>query len=221
MKVLLAEDDKNLGRLLMLMLRKENISVDWVEDGQEAYDKCYSGSYDVLILDWMMPKISGIDLCKRLRLEEYEGKILMLTAKDTIDDKVKGLNCGCDDYMVKPFDIKELIARLYALSRRHKQYTAEKLIYGEYILNKSNYSLNYKEETIILRPKEFKILELLLHNKGRVLPRELLQDSVWGINSDITENNLDVHIRMLRKKIFDISQENIIHTSRGIGYYVE
>lgn len=221
MKILLAEDDKNLGRLLMLMLRKENISVDWVENGQEAYAKCYSNCYDVIILDWMMPEISGIDLCRKLRSEEYDGKILMLTARDTVEDKVNGLNCGCDDYMVKPFELKELIARLHALARRHKQYLADKISYGEYLLNKSNYSLTYKDTTIILHSKEFKLLEILLHNKGQIIPRDILQDSVWGINSEITENNLDVHIRMLRKKIFDLSKENIIHTSRGIGYYVE
>lgn len=105
MKILLAEDDKNLGRLLQNLLKKENIKTDWVEDGEAAYEQCYRDGYDVLILDWMMPKLDGIALCKRLRAEEYQGKILLLTARDSVEDKVVGLNEGADDYLVKPFEM--------------------------------------------------------------------------------------------------------------------
>lgn len=221
MKVLLAEDDKNLGRLLSVLLRKQNITVDWVENGSDAYEKCYSDGYDVLILDWMLPQMSGVELCQRLREEDYAGKILLLTARDTIDDKVEGLNSGADDYMVKPFDVQELVARLNALLRRPGQYTAEKIVYGAYVLERSSYSLVYGTQRIELRPREFKLLELLLNNRGQIIPREILQERVWGINNDVTENNLDVHIRLLRKKIMALAEENIIHTARGVGYYVE
>lgn len=198
MKILLAEDDINLGKLLSMLLKKQNITVNWVQDGEAAYDAVYADGYDVLVLDWMMPLLSGLDLCKRLREEDYQGKILLLTAKDTLADKVQGLNSGADDYLVKPFELEELVARLNALCRRQGQYSAEKL-----------------------RPREFKLLELLLRNRGQVMPRAVLQDRIWGIDSDVTENNLDVHIRLLRKKIMELNGEELIKTMRGVGYYVE
>lgn len=221
MKVLLAEDDRNLGRLLSMLLRKQNIIVEWTENGSDAYDKCYCDGYDVLILDWMLPGMSGVELCRKLRDEEYSGKILLLTARDTVEDKVEGLNSGADDYMVKPFDVQELVARLNALLRRPGQYTAENITYGKYVLERSSHSFVYGDKKIELRPREFKLLEILLNNRGQIIPREILQERVWGINNDVTENNLDVHIRLLRKKIMDLAEENIIHTARGVGYYVE
>lgn len=221
MKVLLAEDDRNLGRLLSMLLRKQNIIVEWTENGNDAYEKCYSDGYDVLILDWMLPGMSGVELCRKLRDEEYSGKILLLTARDTVEDKVEGLNSGADDYMVKPFDVQELIARLNALLRRPGQYTAENITYEKYVLERSSHSFVCGDKKIELRPREFKLLEILLNNRGQIIPREILQERVWGINNDVTENNLDVHIRLLRKKIMDLAHENIIHTARGVGYYVE
>lgn len=121
MKILLAEDDINLCKLLSMLLKKQNITVNWVQDGEAAYDAVYADGYDVLVLDWMMPLLSGLDLCKRLREEDYQGKILLLTAKDTLADKVQGLNSGADDYLVKPFELEELVARLNALCRRQVQ----------------------------------------------------------------------------------------------------
>ena len=142
MKILLAEDDINLGKLLSMLLKKQNITVNWVQDGEAAYDAVYADGYDVLVLDWMMPLLSGLDLCKRLREEDYQGKILLLTAKDTLADKVEGLNSGADDYLVKPFELEELVARLNALCRRQGQYSAEKLCYGVYTLESSTYCLH-------------------------------------------------------------------------------
>lgn len=222
MKILLAEDDINLGKLLSMLLKKQNITVNWVQDGEAAYDAVYADGYDVLVLDWMMPLLSGLDLCKRLREEDYQGKILLLTAKDTLADKVEGLNSGADDYLVKPFELEELVARLNALCRRQGQYSAEKLCYGAYYtLESSTYCLTYGERRVELRPREFKLLELLLRNCGQVMPRTVLQDRIWGIDSDVTDNNLDVHIRLLRKKIMELNGEELIKTMRGVGYYVE
>lgn len=221
MKVLLAEDDLNLGRLLSMLLKKQNIAVTWVQDGEEAYSKVYADGYDVLILDWMMPKLSGVDLCRRLRQEEYQGKILLLTAKDTVADKVQGLNNGADDYLVKPFEMEELVARLYALCRRQGQYSAANLTYGAYTLEESTYCLVCGQKRAELRPREYKLLEMLLRNRGQVMPRAVLQDRIWGIDSEVTENNLDVHIRMLRKKIYELNGEELIKTMRGVGYYVD
>lgn len=221
MKILLAEDDVNLGKLLSILLRKRNIAVTWVEDGEAAYDRVYSDGYDVLVLDWMMPRLSGVELCQRLRDEEYQGNILLLTAKDTVADKVQGLNAGADDYLVKPFDVEELVARLNALCRRQTQYSGANLTYGNYVLETGTYCLVYDEKRVELRPREYKLLEILLRNKGQVMPREILQDRIWGLESNVTENNLDVHIRMLRKKILELNNEELIKTMRGVGYYVE
>lgn len=221
MKILLAEDDLNLGKLLSVLLRKRNIGVAWVLDGETAYEQVYSDGYDVVVLDWMMPRLTGIELCRRLREEEYPGKILLLTAKDTVADKVQGLNAGADDYLVKPFDIEELAARLYALCRRYDKYTAGNLSCGEYTLEAATYCLLYRDRRVELRPREYKLLEFLLRNKGQIIPRAVLQDRVWGIDSDVTDNNLDVHIRLLRKKISQLNKEELIKTMRGVGYYVE
>lgn len=221
MKILLAEDDINLGKLLSIMLRKRNIAVTWVEDGEAAYEKVYSDGFDVVVLDWMMPRLSGIELCKKLRDEEYQGNILLLTAKDAVADKVQGLNAGADDYLVKPFDMEELVARLNALCRRQTQYSSTNLTYGNYVLETGTYCLVYGERRVELRPREYKLLEMLLRNKGQVMPREVLQDRIWGLESNVTENNLDVHIRMLRKKIMELNNEELIKTMRGVGYYVE
>lgn len=142
MKVLLAEDDENLGLLLSRLLKRKGVEVLWVKDGQEAYDIIYKDSYDVLILDWMMPKLSGIELLKLLRQEDYQGNILMLTAKDTVEDRVTGLNNGADDYLVKPFEMVELLARLNALCRRQGVYNSGSLSHRGYTLEESSYTLN-------------------------------------------------------------------------------
>ena len=204
MKILLAEDDKNLGRLLQNLLKKENIKTDWVEDGEAAYEQCYRDGYDVLILDWMMPKLDGIALCKRLRAEEYQGKILLLTARDSVEDKVAGLNDGADDYLVKPFEMAELLARLHALVRRQGSYKQEDYVCKGVTLAVKDYTVGYKNKKIQLRPREFKLMEL-----------------VWGIDGDVTENNLDVHIRSLRLKLASIGAESLIKTVRGVGYMLE
>lgn len=221
MKVLLAEDDINLGKLLSVLLKKQNISVEWVQDGEAAYNAVYNDGYDVLVLDWMMPKLDGVQLCRRLREEEYQGRIILLTAKDTLADKVQGLNSGADDYLVKPFELEELVARLNALVRRQGDYHAENLRYGDYTLEASTYCLVYGGKRAELRPREFKLLELLMRNHGQIIPRAVLQERIWGLDNDVTENNLDVHIRLVRKKILTLNNEELIKTMRGVGYYVE
>ena len=198
MKILLAEDDKNLGRLLQNLLKKENIKTDWVEDGEAAYEQCYRDGYDVLILDWMMP-----------------------TARDSVEDKVVGLNEGADDYLVKPFEMAELLARLHALVRRQGSYKQEDYVCKGVTLAVKDYTVGYKNKKIQLRPREFKLMELLLINAGQILPRELLLERVWGIDGDVTENNLDVHIRSLRLKLASIGAESLIKTVRGVGYMLE
>ena len=198
MKVLLAEDDLRLGKMLKNILSRQGINAKWVTDGNAAYSECYADSYDVLVLDWMMPGMDGIELCRLLREEEYQGKILMLTARDTLDDKVNGLNAGADDYLVKPFAVAELLARLTALTRRQGSYINENLEYKGYVLKSD-----------------------LLRNAGKIIPRDVLLERVWGIESDITDNNLDVHIRALRRKLEQIHAGALIRTVRGVGYMAE
>lgn len=221
MKVLLAEDDMNLGRMLSILLKQKNINVTWCQNGREAYEHVYRDGFDVLILDWMMPEMDGLTLCSKLREEEYQGKIIMLTAKDTVADKVRGLSGGADDYLVKPFELEELIARLHALTRRQGVYSNIKLCHGELVLESATNCLFYQGKMVELRPREFKLMEILLRNHGMVLPRELLQERIWGIESDVTDNNLDVQIRMLRKKLQQLSDKEFIKTVRGVGYCVE
>lgn len=221
MKVLLAEDDINLGTLLQNLLRKENIKVYWAKDGQEAYEQCYCDGYDILILDWMMPKLDGVSLCKKLREEDYQGKILMLTAKDSTEDKVAGLNSGADDYLVKPFEMAELLARLNALLRRQESYKQEEVARNGILLSANDYTVSHNNQKVQLRPREFKLMELLLINSGQILTREMLLERIWGIDGEVTENNLDVHVRTLRLKLESIGAENLIKTVRGVGYMIE
>lgn len=221
MKILLAEDDKRLGNLLSTMLKREDYKVVWVERGDDAYDLVYSDSHDLLILDWMMPGQDGVNLCQTLREEGYDGKILLLTAKDSIENKVTGLNSGADDYLVKPFEFAELVARINALTRRQGIYQQEEVSYGELHLNRSSKTLSNLNGAINLRQREFRILDLLLRNKGQVIPREVLIDRIWGLDGEITTNNLDAHIKLLRKKISTITDKELIITIRGVGYKIE
>lgn len=220
MHVLLAEDDKHLGDLLSTMLKRENFQVTWVERGDLAYKQVYSDSYDILVLDWMMPGMSGLEICNRLREEEYHGKILLLTARDSVEDKVSGLNSGADDYLVKPFEFAELVARIKALTRRVGNYQQEEIDYGDFKLNRSAETLSNVKGAVQLSPREFKIVDILLRNRKQVIPREVLIERVWGIDGNITTNNLDAHIKLLRKKIAPIATEEIIKTVRGVGYKI-
>ena len=220
MHILLAEDDRTLGNLLTIMLKKAGFTVDWVLNGDEAYLKAYQYDYNVLILDWMMPGKDGICLCQTLRQEGFSGKILILTAKDSTEDLVTGLNSGADDYLVKPFEFAELTARLHALYRRSGQFNQDIIEYNRLRLNRSDKTIIVDEQVLQVTPREFAILDLLLINQGQTLPRELIIDRVWGLENTITNNNLDAHIKLLRKKLAGIDQD-IIKTVRGIGYKVQ
>jgi DNA-binding response OmpR family regulator len=220
MKILFAEDDKRLGKLTYYMLQKEFSHVDWVDHGEDAYGFASSTSYDVLILDWMMPRLNGIDVCRILRKDGYQGAIIILTAKDALEDKICGLDSGADDYLVKPFQFEELLARIRAVFRRQP-----KLI--EQVINIHNLSLHmesqllYKHEEIIyLTKKEYQLLELLMRNRKQVLTREQIIDYVWGFDSGISDNALDALVKLVRKKIDDKDQPSFIQNVRGVGYKV-
>jgi DNA-binding response OmpR family regulator len=204
------------------MLEKEDMKVDWVVDGSLAFEYAVYSSYDIIILDWMMPGESGLNVCDRLRKQGYQGAILMLTARDAVEDRVLGLDTGADDYLVKPFEFSELMARIRALSRRNSNKLIENVvIIGNLIFNRTTKLLKYDDKEIYLSGREFQMLDLLIQNKGQVVPREVILDRVWGLESEVTSNNLDAYVRLLRKKIDPPGGETLIHTIRGVGYRLE
>ena len=222
MKVLLAEDDVRLGRLVKHMLETEQHQVQWVVRGDEALAAATDGGFDVLVLDWMMPELSGVELCRRLREDGYTRPILMLTARDALNDRIAGLDSGADDYLVKPFEFGELFARLRALSRRGETPLKEDLMeMGNWVLDRNLRVLRREDVEVQLSAREFQQLDLLAQNKGRVLTREMLLDRVWGLGSEVSENTLDAYIRLLRKKLDQPGDRPMITTVRGVGYKVE
>ncbi len=222
MRVLLAEDDKRLGNLIKYMLEQKQVSVEWVVSGDMAYEYAMYDEYDVLILDWMMPIESGISTCKRLRENGYQKAIIMLTARDDVVDRVNGLDSGADDYLVKPFEFNELFARLRALGRRcSNKLQQDTLIVGDLILNRNNKMIEKAGVEVQLSPREFQILDLFVQNRGNVVSRDILLDRVWGMETEVSSNNIDAYIKFLRKKIEACDSQIIIQTIRGIGYKLE
>ncbi|NMD71410.1 response regulator transcription factor [Bacillus sp. DNRA2] len=220
MHILLAEDDERLGKLINHMLQKELHVVDWVKNGDDAYDYARLTDYDCLVLDWMMPRRSGIEVCKQIRKNGYQGGILFITAKDSIEDMVLGLDSGADDYIVKPFQFEELLARLRAVSRRKEKVFEEILQAGNLKLNMSTHTATKNEEAIDLSRKEYHLLELLLRNKNQVIPREILFEKIWGFETFVSDNALDSLVKLVRKKIDTKGKPSLIKTVRGIGYLV-
>jgi DNA-binding response OmpR family regulator len=199
------------------MLKKENHIVDWVQNGDDAYYFAKHTNYDLLILDWMMPNKDGTEVCKSLRKDGFSGAILMLTARDALEDRVAGLDYGADDYVVKPFEFSELLARIRALSRRIAQpFQTEELSFGNLSLNLNGYSIKKGNKKIQLTNREFQLMELFMRHPNQILPRELIIERVWGLNSDISNNNIDSFIRLLRKKLED--DGTLIQNIRGVGY---
>lgn len=222
MRILLAEDDKRLSKMLAFLLKKEKYIVDCVYDGQEAIDYAELSDYDIVILDWMMPKKDGIVVCRELRQKKKQMAILMLTARDALEDRIEGLDSGADDYLAKPFEFPELLARIRALSRRiNKTFYSDVIEYEKLKLNCSSAVLIYKENQSSLSPRECQIMEFFMRNVGQVLPREQIMDKVWGYDTEVSSNTLDVMIKTLRQKLTKLGLDNCIRTVRGIGYKFE
>ncbi len=220
--ILLAEDEVKIAKLLIHLLKKEGYEVDHATNGLEALDYLSMNTYDIIILDWMMPEMDGIEACKEMRLRGYEGGILMLTAKDTLDDKIIGLESGADDYLIKPFEFRELRARLRALERRsNKSIRRDEMVKGAFKIDRSQQKAYYKEAAFDFSKKEYLLFELLFENIGKTITRATIIDRVWGIDGEITENNLEAYIRLLRKKINTKCKDKVIVTVRGIGYKME
>ena len=221
MRLLLAEDEKELSHALVTVLLHNNYSVDAVYNGQDALDYINMGNYDGAILDIMMPKMDGITVLKKVRASGSPIPILMLTAKAEIDDRVLGLDCGADDYLTKPFSMKELLARLRAMTRRQTAAADTTLSYGNITLDRSTYMLFSKTESLRLASKEFQMLEMLLANPGQVISTEQFMYKIWGYDSDTEQNVVWVYISYLRKKLTVLQASVGIKAVRGLGYTLE
>lgn len=222
MLLLLAEDDLKIAKLIKHLLEKDGYQVDHAKDGCEALEYAKLNHYDLIILDWMMPGKTGIEVCTLLRRAEYHGGIILLTAKDTLSDKVQGLDSGADDYLVKPFEYQELYARIKSLLRRSSGIVARDILeVGNIAVNKTEKNVLIDGVNLNLSRKEYQLFEFLFENRGAVLTRELMIDKIWGLDGEVTDNNLDSFIKLLRKKIEKCSKDRLIQNVRGIGYKME
>ena len=220
MNILLVEDDARLGELVQYKLKKELFQVEWAQDAQTAESFIERSAFEIYILDWMLPRKSGIELCKQIRARKDFTPILMLTAKDTVTDRVQGLNAGADDYLVKPFAFEELIARIHALFRRKEtNWEGEKVSLGDVlVIHKTRREVIRSGVVLSLSRREFQLLDFLADHQGQVLSREQLLDRVWGLDAEITLNAVDATIKLLRKKLDDPFPDKLIHNVRGFGY---
>lgn len=218
MKILLAEDEEMLNDIIAKRLKVENMIVDCCFNGEEALDYISTSSYDAIIMDIMMPKLDGISVVKQLRQEGNRTPILFLTAKDSLQDRISGLNIGGDDYLVKPFEFEELIARLHALIRRSNNQATNELIVGPLAINPQSRSVKLNGSELTLTAKEFDLLYYLASNENIVLSRQQILDHVWEYDYESYSNLIDVYIKDLRKKIDSTAGNKLIHTVRGVGY---
>jgi two-component system, OmpR family, response regulator ArlR len=222
MRILIIEDEAHLAEALAQILRKNNYIVDAVGDGITGLDNALSDIYDIIILDIMLPKMDGISVLKNLRKEGIKTPIILLTAKGDISDKVIGLDCGADDYLAKPFATEELLARMRAaLRRRGEILPDDNLTFGDIELNTSTLKLSRGDRSIKLILKESQLLELLIIRKTAITSKELVIEKLWGFDSDAADNNVEVYISFLRKKLVSFNSSVIINTVRGVGYVLE
>ncbi len=227
MRLLLVEDDPRLGTTLAEALRELRYQVDWAEDGQLGWDYLEASinleqgntTYDLIVLDVMLPKLNGIELCRRLRQKGLSTPVLMLTAQDGSHDKVLGLDSGADDYVVKPFDLAELTARIRALLRRGSHPLSNTFSWGELELNPNSYEVTYAKKNLSLTPKEYQLLELFLKHPQQVLSRSQILDHLWSFEDPPGEEVIKVHIKDLRKKLKLVNApSDFIETVYGLGY---
>ena len=218
MKILVAEDDLRLLKNIAFMLKKECYVVSCAKNGEEALEMALIEEYDLIILDWMMPKIDGVIVCKELRKRNYEGGILMLTARDDAQDVIFGLDNGADDYLIKPFKMEVLFARVRAILRRKSKPIERIIPLGEYVLHMDERTLYRNQEKIELTKNEFLLLEYLFINKGRILTREQIYDHIWGYDEYVSNNALDALVKLVRKKVDTDDSPSLIQTIRGTGY---
>ena len=221
MRILVAEDERDMNRIICRKLKAEGYGVDSCFDGGETLDYINMTSYDLILLDIMMPVKNGYEVLKEIRKNGNKTPVLFLTAKDTVEDKVNGLNLGADDYIVKPFHFEELMARIRAVIRRNYGETTNILKIADLTLNTASHSVQRGRKDIELSAKEFAILEYMMQNKGIVLTREKLEEHIWNYDYQGASNMIDVYIRYIRLKVDKDFETKLIHTVRGVGYVLK
>ena len=219
MKILIIDDEVKLAKIIKEYLELERFRVDLAFDGKEGLEKISVRDYDLIILDLMLPEIDGFKVCRRLRSNKNQVPIIILTARETIDDRVRGLNLGADDYLIKPFDLEELVARIHALLRRKKEILPPLLKIGSLELNPAAHEIKKDNKVIHLTATEYDLLEYLMRHSNRVVTRKEILNQIRNSDFTASSNIIDVYIRYLRRKIDD-KQNKIIKTIRGVGYKV-
>lgn len=221
MKILVVEDERDLNRIITKHLKKNNYSVDSCFDGQEALDFISYSEYDLIITDIMMPNVDGYEFIDKLRANKNDTPVIMLTAKDTLEDKIMGLDSGADDYIVKPFEFDELLARIRVLMRRNYGLATNIIQIEEVTLDLAKKQVTKSGEIIDLTGKEYEVLEYLMKNKGSILSRDQILNHVWDYEYEGASNIVDVIIKNIRKKLDRGEGNTIIYTKRGLGYFVK
>lgn len=216
MRLLLVEDDKQLGDGICAGLALEGYTVDWVRNGNTAEEALQKGQFDLVVLDLGLPYRTGIDILKEMRARGDTTPVLVLTARDTVADRIKGLDSGSDDYMTKPFDLDELSARIRALLRRSAGQTSSLITHGAITIDLAAHAVLLDNKPVEISPREFAILRILMSNTGRVLSRSRLEETLYGWETDVESNAVEVHIHRLRRKL----GANLIRTVRGVGYLI-
>jgi heavy metal response regulator len=221
MRILLVEDDSSVSGFIVRGLREERYAVDLATDGEMGLAMAETTLYDIIILDVMLPKLNGIDVCRRLRAQRQTTPILLLTARDAIADRVTGLDTGADDYLTKPFAFAELLARIRALLRRGSSQPILHMKIADLELDPVSHRVWRAGQDIVLTNKEYSLLEYLMRNTGRVLTRTAITEHVWDIHYESVTNIVDVHIKTLRSKMDRDFSPQLIHTVRGVGYVLK
>ena len=221
MRILVVEDEKNLNDIIVKKLKLEKYGVDSCFDGKEALDYIFSTDYDAVILDIMLPKLDGFEVLKKIRSQEIKTPVLLLTARDGIDDRVKGLEYGADDYLVKPFAFDELLARIRVMLRRTSNNVNNVFTIADLIVDCDSQTVTRNNNAIKLSAREFTILEYMIRNKEKVLTRDKIEQHIWNYDYEGGTNVIDVYVRYLRKKIDDDYTPKLIHTIRGVGYVLK
>ena len=221
MRLLFAEDDRDISKAVQTLLERSGYSVDAVYNGQDALDYIEQADYDGVILDWMMPKKTGIEVLARMRGKGISTPVLMLTARDAIEDRVEGLDTGADDYLPKPFAASELLARIRAMLRRKVDYQHDIIKYADIELDKSAMTITCGKKSVSLNNKAFQLIEMLVEHPGAVLSIDQIMERIWGWDSDAEVNVVWVNISTLRKKLTEIGAHLKIKAIRGVGYSLE
>ena len=221
MQILIVEDEVSLADAITAILKKEQYFVDAVYDGKDGLDYALSGIYDLILLDIMLPKMNGLDVLKALRENGISTPVMLLTARTEVNDKIKGLDCGADDYLTKPFNKGELLARIRALTRRKGEIPSNELKFGDITLNQSTYELSCGNASLKLGAKEFKIMQMLMFSQKSIISKDEFIEKIWGYDSEAEYNSIEVYISFLRKKLGAIRSGIQIKASRGVGYYLE